>query len=61
MVVDPVCGMEFSEKDAKLKYTYGGKVYYFCCEICMEKFIKNPEKYGASKLVKRSGCGCCGF
>ncbi|MFH1798064.1 MAG: YHS domain-containing protein [Candidatus Omnitrophota bacterium] len=24
---------------------YNGKVYYFCCEGCVEEFNNNPEQY----------------
>jgi cytochrome c oxidase subunit 2 len=26
-------------------YAYKGKIYYFCCPMCVEKFAKDPEKY----------------
>lgn len=59
MVVDPVCKMEFSEKDAKVKYNYKGKTYYFCCEMCKDKFTENPEKYSATKAPSKSSSSCC--
>ena len=45
IVIDPVCKMEFAERDAKVKHEYKGKKYYFCCEMCKKEFVKNPEKY----------------
>lgn len=44
-VVCPVSGKEIKKSEAKATYEYQGKVYYFCCEKCKEKFVKNPEKY----------------
>lgn len=26
-------------------YSYRGKTYYFCCQMCVDKFKKEPEKY----------------
>jgi YHS domain-containing protein len=43
--VDPVCGMKIKKADAKTKYEYNGKTYYFCMEGCKEKFVADPEKY----------------
>ncbi len=45
MAKDPVCGMEVDEKKAKFKAEHMGKTYYFCSEICKEKFEENPHKY----------------
>lgn len=43
--IDPVCGMVVKEEDAREKYEYKGKTYYFCCSDCLDEFKKNPEKY----------------
>jgi len=45
MAKDPVCGMNVDEKTAKLKFTYKGKIYYFCSVGCKEAFQKSPDKY----------------
>ena len=45
MAKDPVCGMEINSENAKAKYEYKGKTYYFCAEGCKHKFKNNPEKY----------------
>lgn len=45
MVVCPVSGKEIKKSEAKATYEHEGKMYYFCCEGCKEKFIKDPEKY----------------
>lgn len=44
-VVCPVSGKEITKSEAKGSYEYEGKTYYFCCESCKEKFMKDPEKY----------------
>jgi YHS domain-containing protein len=31
--------------DSKETVTYEGKIYHFCCEDCVVKFKKEPEKY----------------
>ncbi len=43
MAVDPVCRMEVEE--GELCSTYEGKKYYFCCQMCKEKFEKEPSRY----------------
>lgn len=45
MEIDPVCGMKIYPATAKYKYLYRGKIYYFCCRKCYEKFIENPNYY----------------
>ncbi|MEF9426032.1 MAG: heavy metal translocating P-type ATPase [Candidatus Mariimomonas ferrooxydans] len=45
MVKDPVCGMEIEEKDALGMSEYKGKIYYFCSEVCKDKFDKNPSAF----------------
>ena len=45
VTIDPICGMTVDPARAKASYEYNGKLYYFCCSHCMEKFIQNPEQY----------------
>lgn len=40
----PVSGEEISE-ETKATYEYEGKVYNFCCQMCIEDFKKEPQKY----------------
>lgn len=40
----PVSGEKISEK-TKATYEYEGKVYNFCCAMCIDAFKKDPEKY----------------
>lgn len=49
MVKDFVCGMEFEKDKAASSFRYQGETYYFCSEMCREKFRRSPEKYLESK------------
>jgi len=40
----PVTGEKISE-ETKATYEYEGKIYNFCCPMCIGGFKKNPEKY----------------
>ncbi|NOY05752.1 MAG: YHS domain-containing protein [Chlorobi bacterium] len=42
------------EVDPKVTLDYKGTVYGFCCEDCIPKFKKDPEKY-ISAFKKRNG------
>lgn len=42
--VDPVCGMTVETAAAK-STVHGGAVYYFCSQVCREKFEANPTAY----------------
>ena len=42
---DPVCGMEISRLTAPASYDYDGKTYYFCADLCRDKFEANPKQY----------------
>ncbi|MBI4164008.1 MAG: heavy metal translocating P-type ATPase [Candidatus Aenigmarchaeota archaeon] len=39
---DPVCGMKI-EKSKSIKKDFGGRIYYFCSEECVNKF-ESPEQ-----------------
>jgi Cu+-exporting ATPase len=41
--VDPVCGMKVDPATAKLKTSFGGSDYFFCCAACLAKFQADPE------------------
>jgi YHS domain-containing protein len=45
MAKDPICGMNVDENKAAATAEYKGKIYYFCCTDCKEKFEKEPQKY----------------
>jgi len=40
----PVSGEKINEK-MKATYEYEGKVYNFCCAMCIDEFKKDPKKY----------------
>ena len=40
----PVSGEIIDEK-TKVTYEYKGKIYNFCCSMCVDEFKKDPEKY----------------
>lgn len=42
--IDPVCGMVVKEEES-LSFEYEGKKYYFCSQVCYEKFKEDPKKY----------------
>src|ERR1700674_4323662 len=43
MTVDPV--------RAKATHEHAGKMYYFCCQGCQEKFSADPAKYLTQKTL----------
>ena len=43
---DPVCGMTVAA-DSPNRLEHAGRKYVFCSSGCMEKFRKEPERYGA--------------
>jgi YHS domain-containing protein len=40
----PVTGEKIDEK-TKATYEYEGKIYNFCCTMCIDDFKKDPQKY----------------
>jgi len=40
----PVTGEKIDEKN-KVTYEYEGKIYNFCCPMCIPEFKKDPQKY----------------
>ena len=45
LVQDPVCKMKVDPAKARGSTEFKGKIYYFCCPHCLEKFKAEPEKY----------------
>ncbi len=43
--IDPVCGMEIETLEAVAHSQYQGETYYFCAEVCKERFDQNPEGF----------------
>jgi len=52
--VDPVCMMSTSNRDDYIPYDYHGTTYYFCNQMCVEKFRQDPERY-IYNLAEKSG------
>ncbi len=42
---DPICGMGVDPKRTKYRSEFKGKMYYFCCDGCLEKFKSEPAIY----------------
>ncbi len=40
-----ICPVSTEEVDPEVTYTYKGKTYALCCNNCLKKFKKDPEKY----------------
>jgi P-type Cu+ transporter len=53
MKTDPICGMTVDESTA-LKAEREGRVVYFCCERCRQKFLAQPDS-----AANQPG-SCCG-
>ncbi len=51
MEKDPVCGMTVDPSRAKATHEHAGKMYYFCCAGCQEKFSADPAKYLAPRAL----------
>lgn len=51
-VICPVTQEEFFITEKTPKIEYEGKTYYFCCEGCIEKFKKEPQKYISNTDLK---------
>jgi class 3 adenylate cyclase/YHS domain-containing protein len=43
--VDPVCGMELASDEVAARLTVEGEERAFCSEVCLRKFVVNPESY----------------
>jgi xanthine dehydrogenase accessory factor len=43
--IDPVCGMQVDVATAIHMADVDGVVYYFCCQNCRARFIKQPQDY----------------
>jgi YHS domain-containing protein len=57
-VVCAVSGKEIKKSEAKFSHEYEGKTYYFCCDMCKEKFVKNPEEYLKKKAEMKEVYTC---
>lgn len=59
-LICPVMKTEFIPTKDSPKTEYKGKTYYFCCDDCVEKFNKNPEKYLTKNTKIKNICKHCG-
>jgi YHS domain-containing protein len=57
-VVCPVSGETMLKSQAKASYEYEGKTYYFCCDDCKEKFVKDPAKYIGKNAAMKDVYAC---
>jgi YHS domain-containing protein len=48
-VTCPVSGKVLKKAEAPASVEYEGKTYYFCCEGCKEKFLKDPAAFTKAK------------
>ena len=47
--VDPVCNMDLSGMHGKFAYDFEDETYFFCSELCKDRFAKEPHKYAKKK------------
>jgi Cu+-exporting ATPase len=48
MAIDPVCGMQVDENQARelgLSAEHNGQEYFFCSEACRQAFAVNPARF----------------
>jgi len=45
LVTDPVCGMRFRKSIATAETEHAGHTYFFCSQVCLEKFTSQPQRY----------------
>lgn len=58
--INTICPVSTEEADQEITYTYKGKTYAVCCNTCLKKFKKDPEKYISrlsedGKTLKKKG------
>jgi Cu+-exporting ATPase len=44
MAIDPVCHMRVDETKA-IRAEHDGKTYYFCAQVCKDRFLADPPRY----------------
>ena len=54
-VIDPVCGMQIDPCKTEWMAKYEDRCFYFCAQVCMKSFEKNPEKFAEIKSRRRKG------
>ena len=53
-VTDPVCGMEIDPETAAASRKHEGVTYYFCSEVCSNRFTESPQKFIPASAGARS-------
>jgi len=43
--IDPVCGMTVDTTAGKPRHVHTGKTYYFCGQLCCDRFTADPEHF----------------
>ena len=43
--IDPICGMAVEVARARHTAEHAGRMYYFCCGGCRQRFLAEPERY----------------
>lgn len=51
-VQDPICGRSMVWQDS-LVFSYNGRLFYFCCKGCMNRFRHAPRWYSCNGCVNR--------
>lgn len=46
------CGKAITDKDKSVRVEHEGKTIYLCCDVCAEKFKKNPDECKREKEQK---------
>jgi YHS domain-containing protein len=56
-VKDVICGMAVDRTSAKT-LTHEGAPYFFCSDICVEKFKADPKKYAVPCVCGKTSSKC---
>lgn len=43
--VDPVCNIDLTALHGKFAYEFEDETYWFCSELCRDRFVAQPRKY----------------
>jgi len=49
VVVDPVCSMKVRAEPPGIHATVDGTEHWFCSEMCRDRFLEDPRKFGARR------------
>ncbi len=58
-LICPVMGEKFTITEKTPSVEYNGKMYFFCCPGCVEKFKKEPDKYLKGDKSEKKHKKCC--